>query len=313
MSADGGSRESGVGGRSGDLVSSGSVAGDRGSGVGGRESKSHETESLLRPPTPDSRLPAYTLILLLFAAARVPLLILRAPFFDELFTRWIAGKPFAGILAALRHDSGPPLYYFAVHLLGDPSVVETRLLSLLFSAISIVLILRWNREAAILAAILLAVFPPAVLYAVDARAYAMCAMFVTLAMLAIDDDRPLVAALALVAAAYSHYYGVLFFPILLLKAAGAQPAGPYGFAQGRRRRYAGLGALALAVVLYLPGFWLALQQPAEARAWMTLRWPDALFVRPPLALAVIGAVALVLSVRLNRYMAMVLVPLILAV
>src|SRR5216684_7263597 len=120
-----------------------------------------------------------------------------------------------------------------------------------------------------LAAILLAVFPPAALFAVDARAYAMCAMFVTIAVLAIDGDRPVVAALALVAAAYSHYYGVLFFPILLIgpaaeplrlrsgQAAAVRPAGPFGFAQGRRQRYARIGSLALASVLYLPGFWLA--------------------------------------------------------
>ena len=49
------------------------------------------------------------LILLLFAAARIPLLLVRAPFFDELFTRWISAKPFAEIVAALRWDSGPPL------------------------------------------------------------------------------------------------------------------------------------------------------------------------------------------------------------
>lgn len=222
------------------------------------------------------------------------------------------------ILAALRHDSGPPLYYFVVHLLGDPTVVGTRMLSLVCGAISIILILRSGRwdpatSPSIMAALVLAVFPAAVLFAADARAYALCAMFVTMAVLAIDEGRPVPASLALVAAAYSHYYGVLFFPILLLTAAGplrlrsgqastVQPAG--------RRRY---GALALAIVLYLPGFWLALHQPAEARAWMAASWPDSLFVRPPVALAIIGAVVFVVSLRVNRYMVMVLVPLILAV
>jgi hypothetical protein len=246
------------------------------------------------------------LILLLFAAARIPLLLVRAPFFDELFTRWIAAKSFAGILDALRHDSGPPLYYFLVHLLGDPSVVATRVLSLVCAAIAIVLILR---KTGATPALLLAVFPPAVLFAADARAYALCAMFVTMAILAIDDDRPMLAALALVAAAYSHYYGVLFFPILLMtpavEPAAVQPAS--------RRRYASFGAFALAVTLYIPGFWLALHQPSEARAWMTASWPDALFIRPPLALAIIGAIAVALSLRVNRYLVMVLVPLILAI
>jgi hypothetical protein len=263
------------------------------------------------------------LILLLFAAARISLLIFRAPFYDELFTRWISGKPFGEIIAALRHDSGLPLYYFVVHLLGDPSVVMIRVISLICAVISIVLILRkaaqtrvsvpqnpvssdpggggidrkpCGTDTLVCAAVLLATFPPAILFAVDGRAYAMCAMFLTIAILAIDDDSPFVAALALVAAAYSHYYGVLFFPLLLIPRSN------------RRRWY----AVALAILLYIPGFWLALHQPAEARAWMTAAWPDALFIRPPLALSIIGVVVIVMSIRVNRYLFMTLIPLALA-
>jgi len=243
------------------------------------------------------------LIVLLFAAARIPLLIVRAPFFDELFTRWISAKPFAEIVSALRLDSGPPLYYFAVRLLGDPSVTATRVLSLLCAAISLILILRKN----MIAALLFAVFPPAILFAADARAYAMCAMFVTIAVLAVDDDRPFAAALALVAAAYSHYYGVLFFSILLLERAGEPAAVRRRY--DRRRVY----ALAIAIILFIPGIWLALHQPAEARAWMKIAWPDVLFVRPPIAIAIIGAIAVAMSIRANRYALMVLIPLLLAV
>jgi hypothetical protein len=234
------------------------------------------------------------LIVLLFAAASIPLLLVRAPFFDELFTRWISAKSFTGIIDALRFDSGPPLYYFTVRLIGDPSVMAIRILSLFFAAISLILILRTRN---LTAALLLAVFPPLILFAADARAYAMCAMFVAIAVLAIDDERPFAAALALVAAAYSHYYGVLFFPILLV--------GHYD----RRRWY----ALAIAVALFIPGLLLALHQPAEARAWMKVAWPDVLFVRPPIAIAIIGAIALAMSIRINRYAFMVLIPLILAI
>jgi len=248
------------------------------------------------------------LILLLFAAARIPLLIVRAPFFDELFTRWISAKPFAEIVSALRWDSGPPLFYFVVRLLGDPSVAITRILSLACAAISLVLILRTKN---VIAALLLAVFPPAILFAVDARNYAMCAMFVTIAVLAIDEDRPFVAAIALLAAAYSHYYAVLLFPILLLGPAGEPPAVQPASRRryGRRRAY----ALAAAIVLYIPGFWLALHQPVEARAWMTANWPNALFIAPPIAIAIIGAIAFAISIRVNRYAIMVLVPLLLAI
>src|ERR1019366_9717324 len=123
------------------------------------------------PHPPSIHLLFYLLTGALFLALRVPLFIYREPFFDELFTRWIAGKSFAGILAALRLDSGPPLYYFVVHAIGDPSIVATRVLSLICAAVSIVVILRATRWAPA-AALLLAVFPPAVLFAADARAYA---------------------------------------------------------------------------------------------------------------------------------------------
>jgi hypothetical protein len=262
----------------------------------GRRQKAEDTSSFILLPS--------AFCLLIFLAARVPLLVLRAPFFDELFTRWIAGRSFSGILSALRQDSGPPLYYFAVHLLGDPSVEATRVLSLICAGVAFVVILL--RDRGVRAGLLLAVFPPAVLIAADARSYALCAMFVTMAILAVDRDRPMLAALLLVAAAYSHYYGVLFFPMLLLGSANGRAGGPTPV----RRR---LLALLLTVFLYIPGFLLALQQPAEARAWMTMSWPDALFVRPPLMLAIIGAVALALSIRVNRYLFMVLIPLILAI
>jgi hypothetical protein len=247
-------------------------------------------------------------ILLLFAAARIPFLLVRAPFFDELFTRWISAKSFAGIVSALRFDSGPPLYYFVVRLLGDPSVTATRILSLVCAAISMIVILRTK---SVIAALLLAVFPPAILFAVDARSYAMCAMFVTIAVLAIDDDRPFAAAAALLAAAYSHYYAVLLFPILLYGRAGEPPA----VQPASRRRYdrRRVYALIAAVILYIPGFWLAVHQPAESRAWMMFAWPDSLFIAPPIAIAIIGAIAFAISIRVNRYAIMVLVPLLFAI
>jgi hypothetical protein len=46
---------------------------------------------------------------------------------------------------------------------------------------------------------------------------------------------------------------------------------------------------------------------------MKFAWPDVLFIRPPIAIAIIGAIALALSMRINRYAFMVLVPLILAI
>jgi len=233
-------------------------------------------------------------VFLLFLAARLPLLFLRQPFFDELFTRWISAKSFAGIVDALRFDSGPPLYYWLLRLLGNPPLPVARGLSLLFATVGIVAILLARRlgEARFAAAALIAVFPPAVLYSVDARAYALCAMFVALGVIALAYERPYLAAAALLLAAYSHYYGALFLVLLI----------PH------------LRALAAAALLYLPALWLAFHQPREAIGWMS-RWayPDAVFVRPPLLLAIALAALLLAAMKPMRQALWTLVPLALAV
>jgi len=178
-------------------------------------------------------------IALLFLAVRIAYLYARQPFFDELYTQWMAGEPLSSIVLHLLRDSGPPLYYFLARF---PSLIALRWESLLFAAIAFVLVLRKFP----LAAALLAVYPAAALYATEGRAYSLCAMFVAVGVLLFDEERPFAAMFAFVLAAYSHYYGVLFFPLLLVK-------------EWR--------AFAAAVVLFVPGFILALHQPPEAMAW----------------------------------------------
>jgi hypothetical protein len=114
-------------------------------------------------------------------------------------------------------------------------------------------------------------------------------MFVTIGVLALDRDRYGAGAAAFVLAAYSHSYGFLFFPLLI-----------------RSWR-----SLAVALVASAPALWLALHQPAAATAWIgrTPSWPDALFARPPLALAVTGIVlAIAAAVHWNRFTTMAAVP-----
>ena len=248
-------------------------------------------------------------IVVLFLGVRIPLLFVRQPFFDELFTRWISERSFGGILQALHYDSGPPLYYFVVHLIGNPPVVVLRAMSLLFAMIALAALLAMRHFAA---AALLAVFPPAVLFAVDARAYALCAMFVTIGILALDVDRPYAAAIAFVAAAYSHYYGALFFPLLLLPLTPSlTPRAGRGWraAPGEGRGFF------LAILLFAPGAWLALHQPRGSMAWIgpLPQYPEALFARPPIWLLIVAAGLLIAAgYRVNQYTAMALVPLALA-
>ncbi|HET7435759.1 MAG TPA: hypothetical protein VFN10_13705 [Thermoanaerobaculia bacterium] len=270
-----------------------------------------------------SRGAAAVLLAALFLSLRLVLLFARDPFFDEMFTVWMAHQPFGAIVEHLRHDSGPPLYYFLARI---ANVTALRVLSLLFACVPFALLL-WRRNY--IAAALLAVFPPAVLFAVDARAYALCGAMIAIAIVLLDDDRPYAAAIALVLAAYSHYYGVLFFPALLVGAAGALARrSSSSFRRARRPPLQRFGAFALAAILYIPGFCLAAQQPKEATAWLGSffplapltslsfagDYPAALFAPPPRALIVIALiVALLALARSWRYAHYVLVPLVLAV
>lgn len=242
------------------------------------------------------------LIALLFLFLRTALFHARDPFFDELFSVWMARQPFGALLSNLEVDSGPPLYYLFARLPGVPML---RLLSLLFAALPVAVLLRQKRW---IAALLLAVHPAAALFAVTARPYALCATFLAIGILFVERDRVWPAAAAFVAASYTHYLGVLFLPTLF-------------FCRAPLRRR--ILAMAAAGMGFVPAFLLSLAQPAEATAWMTR--PDlqavlatVAFLSDQPAVAIIftaaaAALTLVAASRSWRHAPFVLVPLALVV
>ncbi|HEX8619132.1 MAG TPA: hypothetical protein VF911_16240 [Thermoanaerobaculia bacterium] len=250
-------------------------------------------------------------VVALFFAVRLVLLVVREPFFDELFTVWMAKKPLTGILPALTLDSGPPLYYFIARV---PNVFALRVLSLLFATATLALILTRNSlgNGRWIAATLLALYPPAALFAVDARAYAMCGFFVALGAVMVHEKRPFFAAGAFLLGAYTHWYGALFLPLVLLATPRARAA----------------AALAIACVLFVPGLWLASVQPAEATGWLSEESPfaalgafafagnyaESLFNPAPGFVIVVSAmVMLAAATRSWSFAPMVLVPIVLAI
>ncbi|MFP5246891.1 MAG: hypothetical protein ACLGH0_09370 [Thermoanaerobaculia bacterium] len=252
-----------------------------------------------------SRAQAYG-IALVFLLVRLALLVVREPFFDELFTVWLARKPLTAILPALLLDSGPPLYYFIARI---PDVFALRVLSLLFATATLALLLTRQSlgNARFLAAALLAVYPPAALFAVDARAYALCGLFLTIGIIGVHEKRPWVAAIAFLLAAYTHWYGALFLPLILFV---------------RRIPFF------VACVLFLPGLWLASQQPPEATEWLSGqnpfaalnafafagRYAEALFLPAPWIIVIVSAIALVIAAsRRFTFAPFVLLPLFLAI
>ena len=300
--------------------------------------------SSLRPQEERSepaRLIGIAAVLAISAAvlARVALLLLRDPFFDELFTLWIASKPLGEILEALRSDSGPPAYYVlvrALYVLSAPSVIAARAISCLAGVVGIVMLAADRRagRSAILGALLLAFFPPHFFFSTEARAYALCGLLSGGAALALDrwsEGRPraLGAAVALLlAAAYTHYYGALFFPAVLVVAALKRDRNTV--------RHAAIATAALAIG-FIPGFFLAASQPPAALGWISpvLERPlstailtppqllgfagpyPAVFTRPaPLLLSVVSLAASIAaligtrSARAIRFAAMTLTPIV---
>ncbi len=239
-------------------------------------------------------------ILAAFVLVRATLLVVREPFYDELFTQWIARRSFAGILEALRHDSGPPLFYFVLKTLGLTTVQSARIFSLVCATLSAAMLLFARRLgfARFAATALLSVYAPSVLLSTDARAYALCGLFVTIGIVAVAYERDVVAAIAFALAAYSHYYGVLFFTAL--------PR---------------LRSIALSVALFIPGFLLAYAQPTGAMEWLRIgresplmslpfagRYPEALFAPAPWLLVGIAFLLLTASLSKHAMARFVLIP-----
>jgi hypothetical protein len=198
----------------------------------------------------------------LFLTLRALISVAREPFYDELFSAWMARQPFASILQHLRLDSGPPLYYFLARF---RSVEALRIETLLFASVPFAILLRQRRW---LAALLLAVHPAAALFSVTARPYALCAALVAIGLLLLERERVFAAAGAFVLAAYTHYLGVLFLPTLL-------------FARGPLPRR--LAAGVLAAVAFVPGLLLSSVQPRESMQWMQAEKLDTGMVLSPLS------------------------------
>ncbi|MDD3480656.1 MAG: glycosyltransferase family 39 protein [Patescibacteria group bacterium] len=108
---------------------------------------------------------------------------------DEGYTMWLLRYDFAGILERTARDVHPPGYYLLakpwVSIFGN-SVFSIRFLSVLFSlgiVYLVYLIVKeiWNKEAAFVSSMIVAVSPFMVRFAQEARMYGVVAFFTTLA------------------------------------------------------------------------------------------------------------------------------------
>jgi hypothetical protein len=208
-------------------------------------------------------------------SARVFTLVARPLWADEIFTLTLARKSIPEILAALRVDSGPPLHPLLAYVLlapfpaPGPADILVRVLSLVASLLHLPLLVvvarRLGRPGLGLpAAALFSVFPLAVEYAAEGRAYALASVLALLAFeraLALRQTPRLTVALGLTLAAagavLTHYLAVFPVAALAVLAWDARPAAR------RALVVSGLAAATLAAA-WVP---VALSQPRASMAW----------------------------------------------
>jgi hypothetical protein len=210
------------------------------------------------------RLPWEVLITALAGAFYAAAAFSKPPWHDELFTRLLSGRSPAGILEALKTDSGPPLYYFIMRVWGgllgdDPAVLR------LFSALCILaagwIFVRIMKRIRVplpspALMVLFYLFPLNLFYAAEARAYALLMLLIWIFLDILFSSRR-VWALSLVFALmlYTHNLAVLYLPLLLL----------LPFAMRRLRL---LGVPVIAGLAYWPFLSTLLSQPGESIRWM---------------------------------------------
>jgi uncharacterized membrane protein len=209
----------------------------------------------------------------LSCAARLWLLAARPLWHDEVFTVWASRQTPPQLVHLLRFDSGPPLFY----LLEKPFIMAAERLGLsdgvarLIPFLALLLLFagaRSLRRGAPRRRFLLlsASFSFLLLYAAEARAYALLALLGLSLFLVSTRESSRAGGIALIALTtalllWTHYLALFLVASLLLVAV----------LQRRRESILGIGAGAL---LFLPWLPVLLAQPHAALSWMREREGD---------------------------------------
>jgi uncharacterized membrane protein len=151
-------------------------------------------------------------------------LIWSAPlWYDENFTYLVSALPFGNMMRAIIGDVHPPLYYLLVWPLGQIPGLPGWMLRLPSVAFSLAgLWLMWrimdslfiSPRVQVITLSLLAILPFQILYAQEARMYALLECEVLLAVYAVLSRRWWMVTLALAAALYTQNYGLFYAPII---------------------------------------------------------------------------------------------------
>jgi hypothetical protein len=150
-------------------------------------------------------------------------LLLRLPgmvqsfWYDEAFTAAISSLSFDRAIMVIFADVHPPLAYLPFWVIGQlfgTVPVLMRLPSFL-AGLGIILALwrigsHWGKSTGQVAALIGAVMPALIWYSAEARAYSFLVLAVLIVLIAIQEKRPLILAIALGLLPLVHIYGYLY-------------------------------------------------------------------------------------------------------
>lgn len=146
--------------------------------------------------------------------------------YDESFTRLMAGLPLDRLLIATSADVHPPLYYFLVwglELLGN-TAFTLRMFSVICSSAALAMFwplsghFRLSHGARLVALAIMAFHPNNLYYAQEARMYALLQFLVIMQILALLTDEWALLALYTLCALYTHNYGLIYTALIGLLA-----------------------------------------------------------------------------------------------
>ena len=201
---------------------------------------------------------------------------------DEAMSYLFASLDLPNLVAQLRLDSGPPLYYLLLRgwmALFGSSEAALRTLSALFGVLTVLATYAvgrhaWGPSVGRRAALFLAVLPLPVFYAHQARTYTLLAFAGVMAVWGLIRwldrghlrDLVLVSS-SLILALYSHNYALFLVPALAIPVLVTKPPD--------RPRWPALIALGTAALAYAPWALTVLQTQLANRtptAWMGMVW-----------------------------------------
>ncbi len=187
--------------------------------------------------------------------------LIKEPWHDELYTKYVVQKSGKDILNELKKDSGPPLYYFLIHYLTFPFKFNfffirlVSLLSIIFSGYFLGKIFKKCFNMAFPFYFYL-LFPLVSYYSAEGRNYSLVIFLSTLFFYeALLKKRFIFLSLYLTLLLYTHNLSFFFITYLL-----------FFYIYTKNKDY--ILSIISSLILYIPVFFIIKNQPKESIYWM---------------------------------------------